>query len=1042
VALIGRDGVRSVLRRAADDARAGHGRLMLLAGEPGIGKTTLAADVADYAADSGALIAWGACVAGAGFPDDWPWPEVLRALDGPTATNPAASDSTAPDVAWFGIANTVTRALRAAAQRSLVVVVLDDLQWAGAGSARVLDFATRQLRRAAVLFVGTYRDVEVDAGHPATSLFGNADVMRLGGLGVADVESLLRDAGADPTADADTALAVHRRTAGNPFFVLQIARLMAGEATGGVTATRAAAEMAASVATPAAVEDIVSRRMARLPSETVALLDVVAVATSVAGGDVDAALVAMAADVSHPTALARLEPAVPAHVLRIAATGSMRFAHDLFRVSRYDAMAATARARTHLALATALEARAASGGDRATDEIAQHYALAVPAVGADEAARRVEAAARDAAARLSYDDAVRHWQQAVRLGELAGGVASTVRLGLAEALLRAGRPRAARDAFLAAAERDGERIEVLATVALGVHRAGVLSGDPRDDVIALLAKADERLPPGGAIGARVRAALARELADGPTRDLARAESLATAAVRDAEAARDPAALATSLFAQHDVAWAPGTAPQRLALADRMLTAAEAGGEAALACEAALLRFVALAELADPRAAGALADVEARAERLREPHLMYLAMSRRATWTALTGSLDAAERQIAAAGDLADGIGEPDAFAVRSTQLIALAMTRGGPAGLGSALRSLGPGMMPSELAGHERALVALGESDLSAAARLTRALSPDAAMFRWRALAKAVLEMELAVALGLPDICSSRYRALKPYAGQMVVIGGMVAAFDPVDLYLGLASAAAGDHGAASGHFEDAVTTAERIGARASAARARAELAAIVLDTGELSAGQALLSEAADVADELGLEAVRQRVTAIRQQSTATGVFRRTGDLWTLTYGGVTAQLRDAKGLHDIAALLALPGEDVSALRLVGAEPDTGADEVLDATARDAYKARLADLDDEIDSARTNHDSARAERFQAERDALVAELANAYGLGGRVRRLGDRGERARSTVTARIHDSLRRIEHVHPTLGAHLRESLVTGRSCSYRPTSAVRWTQ
>jgi hypothetical protein len=270
----------------------------------------------------------------------------------------------------------------------------------------------------------------------------------------------------------------------------------------------------------------------------------------------------------------------------------------------------------------------------------------------------------------------------------------------------------------------------------------------------------------------------------------------------------------------------------------------------------------------------------------------------------------------------------------------------------------------------------------------------------------------------------------------------MVAAFDPVDLYLGLASAAAGDHGAASGHFEDAVTTAERIGARASAARARAELAAIVLDTGELSAGQALLSEAADVADELGLEAVRQRVTAIRQQSTATGVFRRTGDLWTLTYGGVTAQLRDAKGLHDIAALLALPGEDVSALRLVGAEPDTGADEVLDATARDAYKARLADLDDEIDSARTNHDSARAERFQAERDALVAELANAYGLGGRVRRLGDRGERARSTVTARIHDSLRRIEHVHPTLGAHLRESLVTGRSCSYRPTSAVRWTQ
>src|SRR5262245_11183107 len=159
--------------------------MILLGGEPGIGKTTLAADVADYAAESGGLIAWGACVAGAGFPDDWPWPEIASALGDSTATDPAESGATAPDVAWFGIANTVVRMLRAAAQRSLVVVVLDDLQWAGAGAVRVLDFVVRQLRRAAVLFVGTYRDIEIDAGHPVTTLLGNADVLRIGGLGVA-----------------------------------------------------------------------------------------------------------------------------------------------------------------------------------------------------------------------------------------------------------------------------------------------------------------------------------------------------------------------------------------------------------------------------------------------------------------------------------------------------------------------------------------------------------------------------------------------------------------------------------------------------------------------------------------------------------------------------------------------------------------------------------------------------------------------------------------------------------------------------------------
>ena len=97
-------------------------------------------------------------------------------------------------------------------------------------------------------------------------------------------------------------------------------------------------------------------------------------------------------------------------------------------------------------------------------------------------------------------------------------------------------------------------------------------------------------------------------------------------------------------------------------------------------------------------------------------------------------------------------------------------------------------------------------------------------------------------------------------------------------------------------------------------------------------------------------------------------------------------------------------------------------------------------LEAEIDEAGRWHDPARAERAALERDALVAELAAATGLGGRPRRLGDQSERARKTVTARIRDVLDRVERAHPALGAHLRASVTTGTWCSYSPPTPTAW--
>jgi hypothetical protein len=114
--------------------------------------------------------------------------------------------------------------------------------------------------------------------------------------------------------------------------------------------------------------------------------------------------------------------------------------------------------------------------------------------------------------------------------------------------------------------------------------------------------------------------------------------------------------------------------------------------------------------------------------------------------------------------------------------------------------------------------------------------------------------------------------------------------------------------------------------------------------------------------------------------------------------------------------------------------------EVIDAEAREAYKTRLGELDADLEEADRAGDIERSARAREERDALVAQLAAAYGLGGRARRSGDAAERARSAVTWRIRDALVRIEAAHPELGHHLRHSVRTGTFCVYDPEEPADW--
>jgi hypothetical protein len=172
---------------------------------------------------------------------------------------------------------------------------------------------------------------------------------------------------------------------------------------------------------------------------------------------------------------------------------------------------------------------------------------------------------------------------------------------------------------------------------------------------------------------------------------------------------------------------------------------------------------------------------------------------------------------------------------------------------------------------------------------------------------------------------------------------------------------------------------------------------------------------------------------------------RREGAVWLITYAADALRLPDSLGLRYLGLLTGAPGREFAATELVRLASATGGgelppiapsrgDEVLDARARQEYRRRLAELDDDIDTAEQWHDPERAARLRTERDFLIQELTAATGLAGRPRRLGSDAERARLNVTRAIRSAVARIGKNAPAAGDHLHAAIRTGTHCSYQP--------
>jgi hypothetical protein len=648
-------------------------------------------------------------------------------------------------------------------------------------------------------------------------------------------------------------------------------------------------------------------------------------------------------------------------------------------------------------------------------ELAAHLcavALTDPAVWS-AAVRHSRAAAADAAARLAFADAAAHLERALPLTAADSETRADVLLELGEARRKAGRLPLARATYLDAAALAQARGDDagLARAALGLHAVGAKTGPSaeREQTIGLLEQAAETTGLAGELAALVDAALARDLHH--TLDASRtgqAWQRASHAVTLARQCGRPWALARCLIAAHDVRWRPGSARDRLTVLDELLALARQLRSADLTAQARLLRATALLELGSPAALAELDLFCQESGQLGDAAARWDAQSRRAAAALLAGRLEKAEAQTSAAGQAAEDMGSGDAIWIHDVQRWELARFQDGRGSYRRCRTDVGALV---ETWPPWAALQAVAAGDLEHAAAVMAGFpveqSDGPGATAGYDLWFPSIAAEAAARCGTGGQRRQLYQRLLPLAGTHVVCGATVAYAGAVDHYLGLLAASLGEPSTAAAHLSAAVSQHHQVGAGAWA---------------QLSA----LEQA--------------RLDRVPPAAAAPNRFQRDGAVWHITYRGTTIRVPDAKGLRDIAALLARPGEPVRAAQLAGLVAPAGADPVLDDRARAAYKARLAELDQDIDDAAASNDPERAARATAERDALISGLTRALGLGGRSRRLGDDTERARKAVTARIGHAINRLQQQHPALAAHLRAAIRTGTTCTYQPAQPTAW--
>ncbi len=880
----------------------GH-RVVLLSGEPGVGKSTLAGDVAERAHSDGATVLYGRCDEDIGVPYQ-PFVEalggyvagapeaVLRALDArqlrelsrlvpevrrriPELAEPLSTDADAERYILFGA---ITAVLTEMGSVAPVIVVLDDLHWADKPTVLLLRHLVSTLGQAEVFVVGTYRDSDLTATQPLTEglavLRRESAVERIavGGLDDNGVVALLEAiAGHEMDDDGiELAHAVRRETGGNPFFSAEVLRHLAD--TGAIRREAGrwvgAVELA-SVTLPASVREVVGERVQRLGDDIQQILTV----ASVMGREFDLALLARAADRNEDDVLDALEAAARAEVLAEVdgRSGRFTFTHALFQHTLYDTLSASRRARTHRRIGELLEADCGDDpGDR-VGELAYHWMAATQPTEAGKAATYARRAGERALDALAPDEAIRWFLRAVEILDAEPQHDPLPRLdvliGLGDAQRQAGDPGYRETLLEAAAEADrlgdAGRL-VAAAIANNRGRASSIGEVDAERVAALesaLAAVDDGDSPARAW---LLATLVAELPF--SGDQPRVQAIATDAESMARRLGDEATLLRVLNLTFRARWLPDGFARTVAASREALTLAERAGDPVARFWAALNCVYATASDLDRGGIDAALELAtAMAHEIGQPYLAWQLIQVQCPHVLLTGDADQADRLAGEALELGLDSGQPDALTIFGANLMNVRWHQGRfdeIVQLVAQAAEDNPGI-PTLRAAHALSLCESGRTDearpLLEAAR--REDFDDAARdYLW--LTMTTLWADTAAWLGDQIAAEVLHRRLAPFEAQGVTTGASFSG--SVAMYLARLATVLARHDEAEHLFERADAQMRALRAPFLHARNQVEWARALIaraSATDVRRARDLLTEAGATAVTYGCRAIEQRAT-------------------------------------------------------------------------------------------------------------------------------------------------------------------------------------
>jgi DNA-binding CsgD family transcriptional regulator/tetratricopeptide (TPR) repeat protein len=659
VPLVGRDRELGELRAALVSAAGGAGRLLLVGGDAGIGKTSLVTALTAMAGEYAVPVALGHAVDDRGMPPLWPWRRIAKDVPGLAAllAGNEHHDPAESAVARFAMFADAGDALVAAAAPAGLVIVLEDLHWADRTSLRLLAHLARELGEARLLVVGTYRDADGPLAETLPDLvrLPSTRVIRLAGLTDQDVAGWVRRAVrvADPDGLATT---LTSNTGGNPLYLRMLLERIAD--TGDDTVT-----------THPELRRLVLTRLDRLGRDGRALLD----AAAVLGERIDPPLLTAVSGHAPADVAVLLDEAVAHGVLLAGPGGELSFAHALVRDAVYDDLPLSARAGLHRRCARALAASQGADDSR----IAGHWRRADGPDATAECAHWAGRAARTAIRALAYDEAVEFAALAMAVREHAPvDERAALALDLAKAHFYTGDVESTLARCQAAARLADEagRPDLLAGAALVITGLG---DPPVLAVVDRLCVAGLRNLPPDAVALRARLLAQRSLAAAAVGACDRARDLSADAMRLAEHSGDPDAELDSIHARHLSLCAPQFLAERVAIAGRAVEL----GEIAAQPLAALWGHIWLVDAAFQT--GDLAAVDRELD-----HVEHFATTRqhavawwhlhrlRATKAALLGRFDVAVELNETARAVAERIGVLAALSMHNVFLHQLAIVRG------------------------------------------------------------------------------------------------------------------------------------------------------------------------------------------------------------------------------------------------------------------------------------------------------------------------------------------------------------------------------